>query len=242
MTIRAPRPKPSRRPLVLSVVLLTSVVAALAIGGGGSSLGQVPSFCPPVFDPPANIPVFPTGTFDTGTATRSGKVEDVRLSVKYGPTCKLSMTATAVRGNADRVVLPFTTTLPATAKAFRLHASNLCDVTVSRALHVVGRANRGTCEQALLAFYVGPTPSPKEGKAVRATTCQVVGIARRNNQATTRAHRTTIPVTIEVVRIGGQQGLLFDDQIIIKISDPSVGTPYIAAPNDPAQLKECNAP
>ena len=97
------------------------------------------------------------------------------------------------------------------------------------------------CEQALLAFYVGPTPSPKVGTAVRADTCQIVGIARANNQATKRATRETIPVTIEVQRIGGTQGVLFDDLLVIKVSDPSL-VPYVAAPQNAAQLKACDAP
>ena len=226
-----------RRRTLLAVALVAAVATAyVLVGGGGSSFAQPSSVCPPTFDPPSNDPQFPTGR-----AIRSGNVEDVRLSVRYGPTCKPSMTATAVRGDVQRVVIPFTSATPATARAFKLHAANLCDVTVSRALRVVGRAHRGTCEQALLAFYVGPTPSPKVGTAVRATTCQVVGIARTKNQATARARRDTIPVTIEVVRIGGTEGLLFDDQIIIKISDPSVGTPYVAEPDNPTQLKVCNA-
>jgi hypothetical protein len=231
-------PRPTKRRTLSAIGLVPVVASALVlIGGGGSIHAQSSSVCPPTFDPPSNDPQFPTGR-----AVRSGNVEDVRLAVRFGPSCKPSMTATAVRGDAKREVIPFTSATPATARAFRLHAENLCDVTVPRALHVVGRARRGTCEQALLAFYVGPTPSPKEGTAVKANTCQIVGIARAKNRATARARRDTIPVTIEVARIGGTQGLLFVDQIILKISDPSVGTPYVAKPANAAQLKECNTP
>lgn len=46
---------------------------------------------------------------------------------------------------------------------------------------------------------------------------------------------------VELLRIGGTEGLLFSDELVIKLSDPSVGTPYIATPDNPAQLKECNA-
>jgi hypothetical protein len=140
------------------------------------------------------------------------------------------------------VVLPFTSATPATAHAFRLDSENLCTVSLSSALNLVRRAHRrDTCEQALLALYAGPTPSPKEGTAVKAATCQIVGIFRTRNAATLRAHRETIPVTVEVQRIGGTQGVLFGDDIIVKISDPSVGTPYVAEPVNAAQVKECNA-
>lgn len=223
-----------------SALIVAAVLVLAGLGGGAGSVAQTQGFCPPKFvtrDGPSDI----DPQFQVGTATRSGNAEFVRLEVIYGAACKPSVTATALRGDVARVVLPFTTQTPATARAFRLHETNLCTVSVSRALRVTGRARRHTCEQALLAFYVGPTPSPKEGTAVRAETCQIVGISRAQNAKTMRAHRDTIPVNIEVQRIGGNQGVLFADDIIIKISDLSVGTPYVAEPANPDQLKECNA-
>jgi hypothetical protein len=221
-----------------AALAIAALLALVSLGGGAPSSAQAPSFCPPTFEASGSSDFDPH--FLTGKATRSGKAEDVRLEARYGATCKPSITATAFRGDAARVVLPFTAQTPATARAFRLDATNLCTVSVSRALRVVGRASRHSCEQALLAFYVGPTPSPKEGTAVRADSCRIVGISRTDSALTKRAHRDTIPVTVEVDRIGGQEGILFGDDIIIKISDPSVGTPYVAAPANAAQLKECD--
>lgn len=154
---RLPSRQSRGRRSLFSVTLIGAAGTAFAlIGGGGSSLAQSTEFCPPIVE--HSGPAEPTAT-----AVRGGQAEEVRLFVRFGPSCEPSLTATAVRGNASRVVIPFTAATPATARAFRLQAPNLCDVSVARALQVTGHANKGnTCEEALLAFYFGPTPSPKE--------------------------------------------------------------------------------
>jgi hypothetical protein len=232
----------------LAVMIPLTGVAAIAvavIGGAGpsASLAQGNGFCPPTFDGP-------NGSFQgpAATATRTQNGADVTLSYSFNPSqCPATMTITGVDGGAQQI--PLASSDPAgTSRAVRVTAGNLCVLKHAHSLNLLGKAAQGhrspTCEHALLAFYIGPTPD-KTGTAVRqANTCELVAIGARSSKVAT-AHREQIPVTITINRVQGQQNLLGDFSLTVTVTDGSahgVRSTDIAQPATLAQFKQCNAP
>lgn len=216
----------------------------IGTAGSGTSLAQAPDFCPPSFDGPnGNL----EGT--AAHATRENNGAEVTLSYSFNPSvCPATMTITGVDGGT--VQIPISNTDPTgTSRAVRVTAGNLCVLSHAPSLNLVGgKTAHGqrstTCEQALLAFYIGPTPD-KTGTAVRqANTCELLAIGAASSKVAT-AHREQIPVTLTITRVGGQQNLLGDFSLSLKVSDGSahgVRLVRIAEPVTLTQFKQCNAP
>jgi hypothetical protein len=243
---RAGTPGKDRRGLsgAAIVALAALAIALTGIVGAGTSLAQGPDFCPPTF-------VGPSGSL-TGTAaqaTRTANGAEVTLSYSFAPSsCPATMTISGADGGDVQV--PFSNTdTPGTSRAVRVTAGNLCVLSYAPSLNLLGekktgQANRGPCEQALLAFYVGPTPD-KTGTAVRqANTCELLAIGANSSKVAT-AHREQIPITLTITQIGGEEGLLGEFSLSVKVSDGSahgVRVAQIVEPTTLAQFKQCNAP
>ena len=226
------------------VVLAATAIAVIGAAGAGTSLAQAPDFCPPSFDGPnGNL----EGT--AAHATRENNGAEVTLSYSFNPSaCPATMTVTGVDGGA--VQIPISNSDPVgTSRAVRVTAGNLCVLSHAPSLNLVGgKTAHGqkstTCEQALLAFYIGPTPD-KTGTAVReANTCELLAISAASSKVAT-AHREQIPITLTITRVGGQQNLLGDFALTLKVSDGSahgVRAVLISEPTSKLQFKQCNAP
>jgi hypothetical protein len=226
------------------VVLAAAAIAVIGAAGAGTSFAQAPDFCPPTFDGP-------NGSLE-GTpahATRQNNGVDVTLSYSFNPSaCQATMTVTGVDGND--VQIPLSTSDPVgTSRAVRVTAGNLCVLSHAHSLDLLGgKTAHGqkptTCEQALLAFYIGPTPS-KTGTAVRAAnTCELLAISAASSKVAT-AHREKIPITLTITQVSGQQNLLGDFALSLKVSDGSahgVRATVISEPVTKLQFKQCNAP
>jgi hypothetical protein len=226
-----------------AIALAALAVVLTGTVGAGTSLAQTPDFCPPTF-------VGPGGSL-TGTAaqaTRTANGAEVTLSYSFAPSsCPATMTISGADGGDVQV--PFSNTdTPGTSRAVRVTAGNLCVLSHAPSLNLLGEktghADRGPCEQALLAFYVGPTPD-KTGTAVRqANTCELLAIGANSSKVST-AHREQIPITLTITQIGGEEGLLGEFSLSVKVSDGSahgVRLAEIVEPTTLAQFKQCNAP
>jgi hypothetical protein len=218
--------------------------------------------CPPVFDNTADLqPLFPQGTpsFPAGTATRSTNLEVLHLQATYGeaivevggtPTevdcSQPKITARAYRGTAGAVDIPVgrigtpDQTSSRTATAIRLSEPNLCRITIPSAIAVAHGVRSSDCGQALLALTI--TDSTTATATATRQACVIVEIERVKNSSVGRAKRETIPVTIKAVRSFDGQNSTGSEaaELDVEIGDPSVVTPHLADPSDPAQTALCD--
>ena len=264
MASSAIRRSVTRALIACALAVAITIFYAGTQGASGSS-AQTPAShpnCPPQFDNTADLqPLFPPGTpsFPAGTATRSTNLEVLHLQATYGlaiidqggtPTqvdcSKPKITARAYRGTAGAVDIPVgrigtpDQTTPRTAKAIRLKERNLCRITIPSALAVAHGVRSADCGQALLALTITDASSTTAHATRQA--CVIVEIERIKNSPAGRARRQTIPVTIEAVRSFDGQSSTGSEaaELKVKVGDPSVVTPRLADPNDPAQSALCD--
>jgi hypothetical protein len=246
---------------LVPVALAVGAVASVSASAGTKTPAPAAA-CPPQFDNTADLqPLFPSGTpaFPAGTATRSANVEVLRLQATYGaaiidqngtPTevdcTNPKITARAYRGTAGAVDIPVRRlgtadqTSSRTAKAIRLTEKNLCRIKIPSDLAVAHGVRSSDCGEALLALTITDA-SNSTAHATRAA-CVIVEIVRVKNSAAGRAHRETIPVTVEAVRSFDGQNSTGGEaaELEVKVGDPSVITPHIADPSDSAQSALCD--
>jgi hypothetical protein len=253
------------RALIALTVTITILVVYAGTQGASRSSAQTAAAqpnCPPVFNNTADLqPLFPQGTpsFPAGTATRSTNLEVLHLQATYGlaiieqggtPTqvdcTQPKITARAYRGTAGSVEIPVgrigspDQTSSRTATAIRLSEPNLCRISIPSALAVAHGVRSSDCGQALLALTITDASNPT-AQATRQA-CVIVEIERIKNSPTGRARRETIPVTIKAVRSFDGQSSTGSEaaELDVEVGDPSVVTPHLADPTDPAQSALCD--